>query len=1093
MGLSTVPVNSEAYYDALSIMAFCKKPKNANYDKPDSGMFDAAIAIMVANHESGLNVMSNANTNKTHKYLYQQDKYWLEGREKKISNEISKVLGATTTSEEKKTARSEMVAVTTDLFLNGNKRSVKGGLRKFLREGYKYEGEDKKIITVQYNTPKEDLLSISKLNDITDPREFYGIMKANFVDKMATKVVRKITVKEKGTILEDAYESYKSVFVGVVGSAVAKTQGWENHLNNDGSVNRDSLVNFIGREIGQEVGWRKKLEVAIELIKEYWEIVVSQADKKSIDAIADSATKQVTVKVDDTDRKTSGIWKLFRLDYVNRNIGNGNSSARDGFGAIDKLRINDISYASSIGSFMNLFNKINQEPFVQNFGNSNGQRYDRTVRLSPFTKSLWEQLGYYTVDKTNVYSDNLFWETDMVFSWYRLIPSGNFWGDTSNVLEYLPAVFFPEYAEVFGSKPLDVTCNYVNYEAVGRNTIESSLKLLRFMIECHAYMPFTRKGEIKITYSPKIRIGQRLKYLPTGEMFYIDSVKHFVNYGNHPSAYSIVKVSRGMLEDVDDYFNIIVFKEEEEKRSFKTPPPADSKWSSINLIYKSFYFNDKITEFDTNIIIGGDNTKTNSRYNIDNHLNYISKSFLNCLKDCRAPKSLSASQIDRMIIEGGSDSYYKYKRYSGSEKKTGDGWERVQTIGKEKTMVIDKKYYVSSYFYKKLLNAYGDFKTKEVLIKNTLEINRTIGRKKGNQYGESISCPYFVFYNKASDELGDLSKKVLSIMENCATLYGSIYSFDEKLFKDLAKDYAGIDIENTIILNKAMSEFFLDKNNEQSGEVKVVGVVNYKTILSQPKIDQKKARDESIDTTKYPKSSTDYALNLEAIKEVGDFLIRLVDRCYGSEEESMLSKPIAIYASSSSEGIKTATNTIDTGANESLASRRRDFVVESIRSYCVYKIKDSEDERYRSFSDAEVFKSFFDFRDVVIGKYVSGETDKDTVFFEGVINPNYIPTTENLQSPNYSEQFIEPATKDWSSINKTIARFHHEFRGVRVHYNEYIPKISEAEVSSETKSVEEVEKKLKWYVDKKIFRKLLAKRQYGIKERYNYTDGRDRN
>ena len=61
-------------------------------------------------------------------------------------------------------------------------------------------------------------------------------------------------------------------------------------------------------------------------------------------------------------------------------------------------------------------------------------------------------------------SADLKFDDSEVYSWYRLTPRGNFFGDSKGIsLLQFPAIFFPEYAEIWGSRPLSIVSNYIDY------------------------------------------------------------------------------------------------------------------------------------------------------------------------------------------------------------------------------------------------------------------------------------------------------------------------------------------------------------------------------------------------------------------------------------------------------------------------------------------------------------------------------------------------------------------------------------------------------------------------------------------------------
>ena len=99
---------------------------------------------------------------------------------------------------------------------------------------------------------------------------------------------------------------------------------------------------------------------------------------------------------------------------------------------------------------------------------------------------------------------------------------------------------------------------------------EQAILDLKFIIDSHSYLPFTRKGSITINGDRRLKKGNLVRYAPTQEIFMIDSVTH--NYSVSDSSVdriTTIHVSRGMIEpfiygvEIDgfskpiSYFNII--------------------------------------------------------------------------------------------------------------------------------------------------------------------------------------------------------------------------------------------------------------------------------------------------------------------------------------------------------------------------------------------------------------------------------------------------------------------------------------------------------------------------------------------------------
>jgi hypothetical protein len=99
------------------------------------------------------------------------------------------------------------------------------------------------------------------------------------------------------------------------------------------------------------------------------------------------------------------------------------------------------------------------------------------------------------------------------------------------------------------------------------------------MVDCYAYMPFTRTGTLTIRGDRRYRKGLIVYHEPTDEYFYVDSVaQSFRSDAMSTDRTTILNVSRGMKKSyIDMYFNIIETPFEEgsynSKNKFKEKPP----------------------------------------------------------------------------------------------------------------------------------------------------------------------------------------------------------------------------------------------------------------------------------------------------------------------------------------------------------------------------------------------------------------------------------------------------------------------------------------------------------------------------------------
>jgi len=243
--------------------------------------------------------------------------------------------------------------------------------------------------------------------------------------------------------------------------------------------------------------------------------------------------------------ESNGIWQIINL-------------------SIDDALANRVLADSSItkpdGPILSQFNKICQEPFVEFWGDTYGDKYVFNVRQPPFTKKAITDFldTNEIITITDYESKNLVWE-DQFFSWYQLTPRGSFLGQESRTaLAYLPVVYFPQFADMFGNHSMNVESNYSSRRALfglkDKDNVNqyrrAAIEDLVYMIECNAYLPFTRRGTIVLPYGDRrIKRGTFIRFAPTSEIFYVDSVTNsLTNFDNNVERTTTINVSRGMVE-----------------------------------------------------------------------------------------------------------------------------------------------------------------------------------------------------------------------------------------------------------------------------------------------------------------------------------------------------------------------------------------------------------------------------------------------------------------------------------------------------------------------------------------------------------------
>lgn len=273
------------------------------------------------------------------------------------------------------------------------------------------------------------------------------------------------------------------------------------------------------------------------------------------------------------DRLAPGIWQIIKLIQDS---------------SVANRQIFDSSIAIQTGSLINFFNKICQPPLVEFSGDTYGDQYYFIVRKPPFDEEgikRMQDLTLLTINPSDIRSTALSWNSENIYSWYQLLPYMEF-GNMPELSLYSPAVFFPEYAAVWGSRDLTVQDQYVNYFASGEanqsvdnalamngdNIIRNAIRDLKYIIECNAYNPFVRQGTITLNGDRRIKRGT-LILMPNGEQFYVDEVSNNFSVNlNSVERTTTLTVSHGMmaqyihgfkpsewLKKKISYFNIIDF------------------------------------------------------------------------------------------------------------------------------------------------------------------------------------------------------------------------------------------------------------------------------------------------------------------------------------------------------------------------------------------------------------------------------------------------------------------------------------------------------------------------------------------------------
>lgn len=296
-------------------------------------------------------------------------------------------------------------------------------------------------------------------------------------------------------------------------------------------------------------------EFAKESIKLTWEVIKSN----------DSLREQPQEFEQDF---LKGIWQIIKLVIDD---------------SIAGRRIIDPSLGNELGSLINALRKICQEPFVELFSDTYGDQFYLIARKLPF-----DEQGYKGLLKSNlsnnpsipiikdiiidiaeedIIDENLTLGNE-VYSWYRLQPKNLLAGSASEMaFTYLKAIYFKEFADVWGSKPYDIMTNYIPFLPIINNKqslsvgyfTQQGVKDLQYLIQSHVYLPFTRRGVITINGDRRIKKGTLVRVPSLGEVFYVDGVTQSYNQSDTQiDRITSLQVSRGMVEKyIDNYFKIV--------------------------------------------------------------------------------------------------------------------------------------------------------------------------------------------------------------------------------------------------------------------------------------------------------------------------------------------------------------------------------------------------------------------------------------------------------------------------------------------------------------------------------------------------------
>jgi hypothetical protein len=255
------------------------------------------------------------------------------------------------------------------------------------------------------------------------------------------------------------------------------------------------------------------------------------------------------------EEKANGIWQIVKLVMDDE---------------VKKRRLCDTSFSTACGSLMNFIHGTAQEPLVEFYGDTYGDQYHMIFRKPPYdqksiisliegkvnteNKAVNVTPAIIDIEALDVLQERLAMDDSQVYSWYHFFPQIASLGSNTDVsLSYLPAVFFEEYAEVFGSKPFQQTHSYVPFDKNANiaDFEKQAVEDLKYVIESSQYLPFSRKGTIVLNGDRRLKIGNIIRYKPTGEVFYIEHVtQQFQVTESGIERTTTIHVCRGLVEQL---------------------------------------------------------------------------------------------------------------------------------------------------------------------------------------------------------------------------------------------------------------------------------------------------------------------------------------------------------------------------------------------------------------------------------------------------------------------------------------------------------------------------------------------------------------
>ena len=170
----------------------------------------------------------------------------------------------------------------------------------------------------------------------------------------------------------------------------------------------------------------------------------------------------------------------------------------------------------------------------------------------------------YVIESKFIQNSSISFNSHNIYSWYQFYPQYEMAGDKMQYL--VPAVLFPEYAAIWGSRALQIQSQYASFrgletrdkqarelkDKISDMRCNSVLRDLKYLIESNAYNPFVRQGTLTLVGTRRIKRGMFIEVCiepEVPEIFYVEGVSHNYNVQNNSvNSSTTLQLSHGMVK-----------------------------------------------------------------------------------------------------------------------------------------------------------------------------------------------------------------------------------------------------------------------------------------------------------------------------------------------------------------------------------------------------------------------------------------------------------------------------------------------------------------------------------------------------------------